>query len=127
MIARKLTLIYLTTYLAIGGIGLAFFPLQILKLFFSNGDYGDIMPRLVGMFMGALSYIIFRIVRNEDWQYYSVTIYVRSIIVLFLFWLHYKSQDPLFLVLNGIVLIGLVPSIVIHLKTNDKQPTTLNK
>ncbi len=114
MKAKKITLTYLTTYLAIGGIGFALFPDQILKLFFSNGNYGDIMPRMVGMFMCALGFLIFRILKNEDWKYYSATIYVRSSIVLFLFWLYYKSDDPMLLVVNGIVLLGLIPSIFIH-------------
>lgn len=115
MKAKKLTLTYLSAYLAIGGIGFALFPAQILKLFFSNGDYGDIMPRITGMFMCALSFLIFRILRNEDWKYYPATIYVRSAIVLFLFWLFYKSDDPMLLVINGIVLIGLIPSIAVQL------------
>ncbi len=120
MKSKKLTLAYLSTYLAVGGIGLAFFPAQTLKLFFSNGDYGNIMPRIVGMFMGALSFLIYRIIKNEDWKYYTATIYVRSIIVLFLFWLFYLSNDPLFLVLNGIVLIGLLPSILIQFKSKEQ-------
>ena len=114
MKARKITLTYLTTYLTIGGVGFALFPAQTLELFFSNGNYGEIMPRVVGMFMCALSFLIFRILRNEDWKYYSVTIYVRSGITLFLFWLFYISTDPMFLVINSIVLIGLMPSIVIY-------------
>ena len=113
---KELTLAYLSTYLVIGGIGFAFFPSQTLQLLFSHGNYGDIMPRIVGMFMCALSFLIFKILRNEDWKYYAVTIYVRSGIVLFLLWLFYKSTDPLFLVLNGIVLLGLIPSIIVHLR-----------
>ena len=118
MKAKKLTLTYLTTYLGIGGIGFAFFPSQILKLFFSNGDYGDVMPRIVGMFMCALSFLIYSILKNRDWKYYPTTIYVRSMIVLFMFWIYFKSNDPMFLVLIGIVLIGLIPSIVVHLRKN---------
>ncbi len=114
MKARKLTLTYLTTYLAIGGIGFALFPYQTLKLFFSNGDYGDIMPRVAGMFMCALSFLIFRILRNKDWKYYTATIYVRSVIVPFLFWMYYKSNDPMLLVVNSIVLVGLIPSMIVH-------------
>lgn len=116
MKAKKLALTYLTTYLAIGGVGFAFFPSQTLKLFFSNGDYGDIMPRIVGMFMCALSFLIYQIVKHEDWKYYITSIYVRSAIVLFLLWIYSKSCDPMFLVLNGIVLIGLIPSIIFYLR-----------
>ena len=117
MKAKKITLTYLVTYLAIGGIGFTLFPNQILELFLSNGSYGDIMPRMAGMFMCALSFLIFRILKNEDWHYYSATIYVRSAIVLILSWLFYKSSDPMLLVLVSIVLIGLIPSVVIHFKT----------
>ena len=116
MKAKKITLTYIVIYLAIGGLGFTFFPNQILELFLSNGNYGDIMPRIAGMFMCALSFLIFRIIRNEDWHYYSATIYVRSSIVLILSWLFYKSGDPMLLVLMGIVLIGLIPSVIIHLK-----------
>ena len=116
MKAKKLTLTYVVIYLAIGGLGFMFFPKQVLKLFLSNGDYGDIMPRMVGMFMCALSFLIFRIVKNEDWHYYLSTIYVRTGIVITMGWLYFKSQDPMFLVVTGIVLVGLIPSIFIHLK-----------
>jgi len=125
MKAKKITLTYLVTYLAIGGLGFTLFPNQVLDLFLSNGDYGDIMPRMTGMFMCALSFLIFRIIRNEDWHYYAATIYVRSTIVLILSWLFYKSSDPMLLIVMGIVLIGLIPSIVIHLKS--RGVTSTNK
>ncbi len=125
MKAKKITLTYLVTYLAIGGVGFTLFPNQVLDLFLSNGDYGDIMPRMTGMFMCALSFLIFRIIRNEDWHYYAATIYVRSTLVLILSWLFYKSSDPMLLIVMGIVLIGLIPSIVIHLKS--RGVTSTNK
>lgn len=127
MKGKKITLIYLVTYLAIGGLGFTLFPNQVLELFLSNGDYGDIMPRMAGMFMCALSFLIFKIIRNEDWHYYAATIYVRSAIVLILAWLFYKSSDPMLLVVMGIVLVGLIPSIVIHLKNRGRKTTTNEK
>ena len=84
---KKLTLSYVTTYLAIGGLGLSFFPQQMLQLFLSNGEYGEVMPRMVGMFMLVLSYLIYRMVRFEDWKYYPATIVARSGIVIFLLWM----------------------------------------
>ena len=127
MKAKKITLTYLVTYLAIGGLGFTLFPKQVLALFLSTGEYGDIMPRMTGMFMCALSFLLFKIMRNGDWHYYSATIYVRSVIVLILVWLFFKSNDPMLLILTGIVLLGLIPSIVIHLKNdpeaiNENQP-----
>lgn len=125
MKSKKITLIYLVTYLAIGGIGFTLFPDQTLQLFLSNGDYGDVMPRMTGMFMCALSFLIFRIVRNEDWHYYAATIYVRSTIVLILSWLFYESSDTMLLVVMVIVLIGLIPSVVIHLKSRVETTTEI--
>lgn len=115
MKAKKLTLTYVITYLAVGGLGLAFFPGQILKLFLSNGNYGEVMPRMAGMFMCALGFFVFRMVRYEDWKYYPATVIVRSGLVVFMLWLYFISNDPFFLVVNGIVLLGLIPSIIIQL------------
>lgn len=114
MKARRMTLTYLATYLLLGGVGFASFPAPVLQLFQSTGDYGDIMPRIVGMFMCALGLLIWRILKNEDWKYYSLTIYIRSAIVLFLVWIYFKSQDPMWLILTGVVLVGLIPSILVH-------------
>jgi hypothetical protein len=44
-----------------------------------------------------------------------VSIYVRTGIVLFLFYLYTVSRDPLFIFLNVVVLIGLIPSWYVHL------------
>ncbi len=50
-------------------------------------------------------------VRRGDLTYYPFTVYVRSLIVVFLASLYVRSRDPLFLLVLGIVLLGLVPSI----------------
>lgn len=111
---RKITLSYLVAYLAVAAVGFGLFPQQFMDLFQSNGDYGSVMPRLVGMMMGALAFLIFTILRNEDWKYYVVSIYVRSGIVAFLFYVWAISDDPMFLIINVIVLVGLLPSIYVH-------------
>ncbi len=108
---KRITLTYLAIYLLIGGLGLAFLPALALRLFFSNGDYGDVMPRVAGMLMIGLSGLIGQFVLNQDYRYYPYSVYIRSFFVLFLFVLYARSSDPLFLVLNGIILIGLLPSI----------------
>ena len=108
---KRLTLTYVATYLLIGGIGLALAPSFTLKLFLSSGDYGDVMPRVAGMFMIGLSGIVAQFLYYRDYKYYPYSVVLRSFFVLFMFILYAKSGDPLFLVLNVIVLIGLVPSI----------------
>ena len=110
---QRLTLIYLSGYLVLGGAGLLFLPDLTLRLMLSNGTYGDVMPRVVGMFMITLGGLVFQFVRGRDYRYYRYAIFARIFIVLVLTVLYFKTLDPLFLVLNAIVLAGLLPSIYV--------------
>lgn len=114
---KRLTLIYLTGYLAVGGLGFLLVPDLALTLLLSNGEYGDVMPRVVGMFMLVLSGLIGSFVRRGDYSYYLTTIVARSFIVVTLSVLYVRTGDPLFLVLDAIVLVGLLPSIWVHVTT----------
>jgi uncharacterized protein YjeT (DUF2065 family) len=110
---KRLTFIYLASYLLVGGLGLLVVPKLTLYLLLSNGSYGDIMPRVVGIFMIALGGVIFQFVRHHDYRYYRYAIFARIFIVAAMTTLYFKSRDPLFLVLDAIVLVGLMPSIYI--------------
>ena len=110
---QRLTFMYLSTYLLLGGLGLLLFPDLALRLLQSNGTYGDVMPRVVGLFMVALGGVILEFVRAQDYRYYVYTILARAFIVLVLTTLYFTSHDPLFLVLDAIVLVGLLPSIYV--------------
>ena len=111
---KRLTLIYLTGYLAVGGIGFLFVPDLALSLLLSNGEYGDVMPRVAGMFMVVLAALIGSFVRREDYSYYATTIGARSFIVVTLTVLYFRTEDPLFLVLDAIVLLGLLPAMYVQ-------------
>jgi hypothetical protein len=108
---QRLTLIYLAASLLIGGCGLLVAPVLALRLLLSNGAYGDIMPRVVGLFMFVLGGVIVQFVRARDYRYYLYSIVARSFIVVVMTALYFKARDPLSLVLDAIVLIGLLPSI----------------
>lgn len=110
---QRLTLVYLSSYLLLGGIGLLLVPDLTLRLMFSNRAYGDVMPRVVGMFMLVLGGLVFQFVRGRDYRYYRYAIVARSFIVIVLTTLYFKTHDPLFLVLDAIVLTGLLPSIYV--------------
>lgn len=110
---RRWTLIYLSSYLLAGGAGLLIAPELALRLLGSNGRYGDVMPRVVGMFMVVLGGLVLQFVRRRDHGYYRFTIVARSFIVVVLTALYVQTRDPLFLVLDAIVLVGLVPSIYV--------------
>jgi hypothetical protein len=107
---KRIAFVYLISYLAVAAIGFALFPALTLKLFFSNGDYGVILPRLLGAMMGVLSFLLFMIYRQGDWPKYSpFTMMARTPLVLFIF---YLSRDPMFLIINAIILPGLITTAV---------------
>jgi hypothetical protein len=110
---QRLTFIYLASYLLVGGLGLLVVPELTLWLLLSNGSYGDVMPRLVGVFMVALGGVVLQFVLAGDYRYYGYAIIARIFIVVALTVLYFKARDPLFLVLDAIVLVGLLPSIYV--------------
>ena len=104
----KGSLYYLASYLLIGGIGFLVLPNQMLKVFMSNGEYSDVMVRLVGLMLMSLGIFIVQLIRFQIEQLYSSTLLVRSIILSFLLAFYFVYKDPLFLVLFGIVGFGFV-------------------
>jgi hypothetical protein len=100
-------------YLLVGGLGLLVVPELTLRLLLSNGSYGDVMPRLVGVFMLALGGVVLQFVRARDYRYYRYAIIARIFIIVALTALYFKARDLLFLVLDAIVLVGLLPSIYV--------------
>ena len=103
-----MSLYYLIGYLIPGGIALLTFPQLTLKLFFSNTDYGDVLPRLVGMLMLALGIIILQVVRHRLEALYTTALIVRSGMLPILLGLYLYSGDPLFITLLVVVGVGVV-------------------
>jgi len=119
---QRLTFIYLASYLIVGGLGFLVLPELTLRLLLSNGSYGDVMPRLVGVFMLALGGVILQFVRNRDYRYYGYAIIARIFIVSAQTALYFKAGDPLFLALDAIVLVGLLPSIYVAFRMARRAP-----
>jgi hypothetical protein len=63
--------------------------------------------------MSVLGGVIVQFVPAQEYRYYFYTIVARSFIVLVMTFLYFKARDPLFLVLDAIVLLGLLPSIYV--------------
>ena len=103
-----LSLYYLIGYLMSGGIALLTFPRLTLKLFFSNTDYGDVLPRFAGMLMLALGVIVLQIVRHRVEALYITALIVRSGMLPIMLGLYLYSGDPLFITLLVVVGIGAV-------------------
>jgi uncharacterized protein YjeT (DUF2065 family) len=104
----RLSFLYLAAYLVGAGVALAFVPSLALKLLFSNGNYGDVMPRLLGVVLLALGVIIVQIIRHRVEALYLTTLGVRVVIIVGLVALFVYSRDPLFISLTVVVGIGMI-------------------
>ena len=110
---KTITFSYLASYLLFGGIGFAFLPDLTLSMFLSNADYGDVMPRVTGMFMILLGGLVANMAAVRDFTYYRYSVLARTFAVGFLGYLLAKTGNPLFIVLLVIVLIGYLPSLYV--------------
>jgi uncharacterized membrane protein YoaK (UPF0700 family) len=104
----RLSLYYLAGYLLFAGVALILVPSFALSLLLSNGQYGDVLPRLLGVVLFALGVFVAQVIRHRLTVLYPTTLAVRAVILLVLAALYVKSADPFFLVLIGIVGLGVV-------------------
>ncbi len=101
----RLSLCYLFTYLLFAGLALLVAPQLTLKLLFSDGNYGDVLPRLLGLILMALGVFVLQTVRYKLEVLYTTALAVRGVMLLVLLGLFLYSHDPLFITL--IVVVGL--------------------
>jgi hypothetical protein len=104
----RISLFYLGSYLTVIGLGLLFAPRETLKSLQSNGDYGDVFPRVAGMLMSGLGLSIFGIIRARSSELYPATLFMRVYFIACIAAFYAMTGDPLFLVLAGIVGLGFV-------------------
>ena len=118
----RTSLYYLASYLIVIGLALLLVPTQTLRFLLSNGDYGEIVPRLAGMFMSGLGMNIAGIIRARAQALYPGTLVVRSYFIVCLLALYGSSKDPLFLVILGIVLVGVAFTLTSYLMDRAQRP-----
>lgn len=111
----RLSLYYLFSYLLIGGLVLLFFPAEGLKLLLSNGSYGDVFPRVAGMFLAGLGMTVLGIILTRSEALYPVTLVVRTFFLTGFAAFYWLTRDPLFLVLLAIVGLGFVLTLTSYL------------
>ena len=104
----RLSLYYLCGYLLIGGVVLLFFPKEGLRLLLSNGDYGDVFPRVAGMLLTGLGMAILGIIWARAEALYPATLIVRAFFLVCLGAFFLMTRDPFFLVLIAVVAFGFV-------------------
>ncbi|MGH3674783.1 MAG: hypothetical protein ACRDU5_03420 [Mycobacterium sp.] len=112
MIWTRRSLYYLSTYQVVTGLALLFAPTTTLRLLLSNGDYGDIMPRLVGMLIAGLGISVAWLIGTRAESVYPVTLVLRTFFLISFLGLYWLSRDPLFLVLAGVVGVGYCLTIM---------------
>lgn len=104
----RTSLYYVVGYLSVGGIGLALAPDLALRLLFATGSYGDVMARVVGILMIGLAIVVVQIIRHDVRQLFPTTLGLRLFLCACFIALYVYSSDRLFLVLTGIVGLGVV-------------------
>ena len=104
----RLSLYYLAGYLTFAGLALLLVPSFALKLLLSNGHYGETFPRLAGMLLLGLAILVTQIIRHRVEVLYPTTLVVRLFFLVVFAYLFLSSSDPFFLVVFGIVLLGVV-------------------
>lgn len=102
----RASLLYLGLYLAVIGFGLLFAPHDALKILQSDGNYGDVFPRVAGMPMSGLGLSIFGMIRARSSKLYSAMLLIRVYFIGCILTFYATTGDPLFLVLAGIVGLG---------------------
>ena len=104
----RLSLYYLAGYLTFAGLALLLVATFALKLLLSNGDYGDVFPRVAGMLLVGLAILISQIIRHRVEVLYPTTLVVRVFFLVVFAYLYLTSSDPFFLVVFGIVALGVI-------------------
>ena len=120
-----LSLYYLAGYLIPAGIALIAAPQLALKLLLSNGAYGDVLPRLLGVVLLALGIFVLQTIRLRLDALYGTTLFARAVILACLLGLFVYARDPLFLVLFAVVGFGFVltgTSYLLDRRTGHRQP-----
>ena len=108
----NLSLIYVAAYLLGAGIFLLLAPRLALHLLLSTGEYGEILPQLAGLLLIGLGILVVQIIRYRVVALYPTTPAVRLVFCFGFIALYTRSRDPLFLVLLGVVGLGVLATSV---------------
>jgi hypothetical protein len=104
----RFSLFYLAGYLIPAGPLLLIAPTFSTRLLLSNGDYGNVFPRLAGMLLIGLGVLVVQIIRFHLDMLYTTTLAIRLFFCVCFVIFYQLSNDPFFLVLLAIVAFGLI-------------------
>jgi hypothetical protein len=109
------SLIYVAVYLLGAGSFLVLAPRLAMQFLFSTGNYGEILPRLVGLLLIGLGMFVVQIIRHRVAALYTTTLAVRLVFCVGFIALYARSRDPLFLVLLAVVGLGFLATSVCYI------------
>ena len=104
----RLCLWYVVGYLTITGLALLIAPRASLHLMLSTVDYGEIMPRWVGMMSVALAALISQTLRHRITALYPLGFFMPAGMLVGFLGMYLQSGDPLFLAVFAVVAVGVV-------------------
>lgn len=111
-IFTRLSLIYPASVLFLAGIGLFAAPHRVLPLLGSPLGFDLLGFQLAGMFMVVLSIFVAQTVRHAWSAMYVWTVYLRLGMATCFAWLFIRTEDPVFIVLIGILSVGIALTLV---------------
>lgn len=120
----RMSLYYLASYLWVGGIGFLFAPIFSANLLLSNIEYPAVILQAIGMFMVGVGIIVVQIIRLNIAVLYPTTLIVRIFFCACLLFFYFTTQNPLFFVLFGIVVLGLLLTGTSYLSERHRQVAT---
>ncbi len=93
-----------------------------MKLLQAQGDYGDALPRFVGILLLALGIIVVHIIWARAEALYPGTLAARIVILTGLVGLYLQTRDPFFVVVTAVVGLGFLLTLACYLA--DRRSTT---
>jgi hypothetical protein len=104
----RLCIWYVAGYLVFSGLALLIAPHSTLAAMLSNTDYGNVMPRWVGMLSVALGTLVGQIVRLRIAPLYPLSFFMPAAMLVGFVGLYLQSADRLYLVVSAVVGIGVL-------------------
>ena len=111
----RLSLFYLAGYLLPTGLALVVQPQATMKLLQAQGDYGDALPRFIGILLLALGIIVAHMIRVRAETMYPATLTARIVILAGLVGLYMQTRDPFFALVAAVVAVGFVATLSSYL------------
>jgi hypothetical protein len=92
----RLSLLFEAALLLAAGTALAAAPSWTLERVGSTGAYGDVLPRVLGLFLLALGVVVVQVIRHKADALYPTTMFVRALLAAGLLAVWASSDDPVF-------------------------------